>query len=196
MYLISKNKIKEFVFSKFLLIFVVLFFSVNSLFAEDLNIIAKPLSNYIEKLNKPIKPQDFSYLLSRCSGFFFGASNAFHQISADKKSNVKEKNKILFGPKQGKSVEFKKIGDLFFNVLLELYLKEKNINISNKKEIKLFTKKMEIEINKFNVEYSILMLDNVKINNDPIKNNQFLSDDAYICTGLLGQIEDSHIYNK
>ena len=184
------------VFSKFLLFFVFLFFSVNSLFAEDSNIISKPLSNYINKINKPIKPQDFSYLLSRCSGFFFGASNAFHQISADKKNNIKDRNKILFGPKQGKSVEFKKIGDLFFKVLLELYLKEKKINISNKKEIKLLTKKIEIEINKFNVEYSILMLDNAKINNDPTKKNQFLSDDAYVCTGLFGQIEDSHIYNK
>ena len=40
------------------------------------------------------------------------------------------------------------------------------------------------------------MLDNAKINNDPTKNNQFLSDDAYICTGLLGQIENTQIYNK
>ena len=106
---------------------------MNSLFAEDSNIIAKPLSNYINKINKPLKSEDFSYLLSRCSGFFLGASNAFHQISADKKNNIKERNKILYGPKQGKSVEFKKIGDLFFNLLLELYLKEKKINISNKK---------------------------------------------------------------
>ena len=169
---------------------------MNSLFAEDSNIIAKPLSNYINKINKPLKSEDFSYLLSRCSGFFLGASNAFHQISADKKNNIKERNKILYGPKQGKSVEFKKFGDLFFNVLLELYLKEKKINISNKKEIKLLTKKLEIEINKFNIEYSFLMLDNAKINNDPTKNNQFLSDDAYICTGLLGQIENTQIYNK
>ena len=180
------------VFSKFLLFFVFLFFSVNSLFAEDSNIISKPLSNYINKINKPFKFQDFSYLLSRCSGFFFGASNAFHQISADKKNNIKERNKILFGPKQGKSVEFKKIGDLFFNVLLELNLKEKKISISNNKEIKLLTKKIELEINKFNLEYSFLMLDNAKLNYDPTKNNQFLSDDAFICTGLLSQIENTH----
>ena len=177
----------------YIIIIIIIIIPLNkSLLANEKNILSNSLNQFLGTKKKSIA--DHIYILTRCSGFFLSSSNANQQMLANSKKNKIDRDKVLFGPKSEKTNELYSYGNKLFRFLVQLKFKEKKIvNLDQKSKDELI-KKVTMQVNRYKTEYTFMMFDNLKENNKIIKNNQFLVDDGFVCSGVLAQIEK--IYNN
>ena len=169
--------------------FIIFFYYPSTTKSESIQKLEqlRPVIEHMKTATDDDNDKVLQYVLIRCAGLFYGASNAEHQRTADAVVEKSKRNKLLFGPKKGLSKQQKGFGKDLHELAIHLQIKFDGSK-NNEKFIKKSNLDVNLRINDFMLMYTFRMFDNLENDGTIIKNDKILGDDSFACIGMHEQI--------